>query len=497
MDPNDRSEMESQNLSESLEEQHEAVVETEEGGRLAYVAPSVSVAEPTEKKKRSVPLGVFASVLCVAIAFSVLLSYVFASSFMRRRYTDTILAQQNELAQYREIGELALISAMLEKYSYYADEMSEEEMIDAALRAYVAATGDTYAAYYTKEEYEALNSGSLSYAGIGASTFQDSITYNGAVYYGFSVDFFYRNSPAQNAGMRRNDFIYAIKVDGVFQSIKALGGYDQALAHIRGDAGTTVELAVLRRAGETLLLPMEFAVTRAQISDPDVFFDRKDDDPTTALVSIRRFDLGTPLLFKTIVDQLRADGVSHFVFDVRDNPGGDLLSIKAVLSYFLEEGDLVLQSIDRNGHVATSYVVEPMSFNDEYEPCSVRKEDIGIYRDLDMVVLCNGNTASAAEVFTATMRDYGMAKIVGEQTFGKGIMQMFFDLSSFSSYEGYLKLTTHAYVTKCGETYHEVGISPGEGLSVALSEVASGYSLYDLPEALDNQLQVAFSQLQK
>ena len=105
-----------------------------------------------------------------------------------------------------------------------------------------------------------------------------------------------------------------------------------------------------------------------------------------------------------------------------------------------------------------------------------------MYRDLDMVVLCNGNTASAAEVFTATMRDYGLATIVGETTFGKGIMQTVFDLSSFGDFTGYLKVTSHAYVTQCGVTYHDVGIKPDDGYYAELTD-----------EDADNQLQLAFS----
>jgi carboxyl-terminal processing protease len=109
-------------------------------------------------------------------------------------------------------------------------------------------------------------------------------------------------------------------------------------------------------------------------------------------------------------------------------------------------------------------------------------------------VLCNGNTASAAEVFTATLRDYGLAKIVGETTFGKGIMQSFLPLSSFGNYSGYVKMTTYAYVTKCGVTYHEIGIAPSEGCEVALSEEAKQYNFYVLPQEKDNQLQTAFAQ---
>ena len=113
-----------------------------------------------------------------------------------------------------------------------------------------------------------------------------------------------------------------------------------------------------------------------------------------------------------------------------------------------------------------------------------------------MAVLCNESTASAAEVFAATLRDYELADIVGVKTFGKGIMQTVINLSSYTNYKGYLKLTTSAYVTKCGVTYHEIGIQPSEGCEAALSEEAKQYHFYVLPQALDNQLQTAISQLQ-
>ena len=99
-------------------------------------------------------------------------------------------------------------------------------------------------------------------------------------------------------------------------------------------------------------------------------------------------------------------------------------------------------------------------------------------------------------MFTATLRDYGLASIVGETTFGKGIMQSFFPMSMFGDYSGYVKMTTYAYVTKCGVTYHEIGIKPDPNLDVPLSEEAKQYNFYVLPQAKDNQLQVAIAHFQ-
>ena len=152
----------------------------------------------------------------------------------------------------------------------------------------------------------------------------------------------------------------------------------------------------------------------------------------------------------------------------------------------MQENDKIIDAIDKNGNLKASYVVEPMSYSGEYAAYNVAKEEIGIYKDLDMVVLCNGNTASAAEVFTATLRDYGMATIVGERTFGKGIMQSEYNLAMFGDYSGYLKLTTYAYVTKCGVSYHDIGIAPNQGYEVVLENSDT-----------DNQLQKAFSVFEK
>ena len=111
-----------------------------------------------------------------------------------------------------------------------------------------------------------------------------------------------------------------------------------------------------------------------------------------------------------------------------------------------------------------------------------------------MVVLCNENTASAAEVFTASLRDHKNVPIVGVTTFGKGIMQGFISLSmqSYGLYDGWIKMTTYAYVTECGEPYHDVGIAPTK--KVELSDEAKSYSVYLIPQDKDNQLQVAIAQ---
>ena len=113
-----------------------------------------------------------------------------------------------------------------------------------------------------------------------------------------------------------------------------------------------------------------------------------------------------------------------------------------------------------------------------------------MYSDLQMVVLTNENTASAAELFTATLRDYELAKIVGGTTYGKGCMQTIIPLEEYGL-EGGLRVTTAMYFSASRHIYHEIGIEPD--YAVELPEEAYEYNFFVLPESLDTQLQTAIA----
>lgn len=429
------------------------------------------------------------------------------SSCAQDSYYQQVIVQQQQRIQELEAlnqqlqeqsgayGELALISAIFEQFGYYADSRPQEDMINDILRAYARATGDDYAEYYTKEEYQTLVEESQGdYEGIGVSVVQTTLTVEGYEHQVFRVISTFQGAAAEKAGVLIDDCIYAVKVDGEYQTVSALG-YSGALSAIRGVKGTTAEFLVLRKNDQGGYQTVEFSVVRDTYEAEVVTHRISEKDPTVGIVSVSSFDLVTPAQFKASVNELLSLGVEHFVFDLRNNPGGDLQSIKAILTYFLKEGDLILSAINKKGEVAASYCAEPIAWTDElYSACNVSKDEIGMYADLDMVVLCNGNTASAAEVFTATMRDYGLAKVVGETTFGKGIMQSILPLSNYGNYDGYFKFTSYAYVTQCGIPYQDIGVSPDEGLEVSLSEEAQQYNIYLLPEALDDQLLLAIAQ---
>lgn len=476
-------------------------------GQWRAEAKARRAAARENKPRRGCPIGLLISIVCVAVVITILFTYTLTLESQRKYYTPILRGQQAIIDRLEanagekiegDFGKLQLFADIFATYGYYAGEKSEEELMDAVLKAYAAATGDRYAEYFTQEEYRAMIAESNGdYEGIGVSVIQTVLTVNGVEYQVFQVIAIYENAPAQSSDLRIGDMIYAVRDGNEYKSIAAVGGYQKALTMIRGEAGTNAEFAAFRPAENGAWESVEFSIVRGPYESQSVRAYTKSGDPTVGVVHISSFDMTTPHQLKAAVKELKAGGAEHFVFDVRNNPGGDLESIKAVLSYFLQDGYLILSAIDRDGQTVKSYYAEATQLTGNYEPCSVAAEEVGMFADLDMVVLCNGNTASAAEVFAATLRDYGLSKTVGETTFGKGIMQLTVPLSNFDpAYSGYIKMTTYAYVTRCGITYHEIGIEPSEGCKVSLSEEASKYNFYVLPQELDDQLQMAFAQFQ-
>lgn len=464
--------------------------------------------EPPRKKKKAewrCSVGTLVVLLLIAVMATVLCTFTFTAKWVRAQDAAVISEQQQAIDSLRQalaedgaFSKLEVLAQILEQYSYYSNEFDQEAMLDEVLRAYAYATGDNYAAYYSVEEYEQILSDNQGTGvGIGVSVVQTTTTFEGYTYQTYQIINIFKNAPAENSDLRIGDIIYAITVDGEPQTVAQLGGYNQAINAIRGEIGTSVEVWVFRPEG-TGYTTHNISVVRNTFTKESVTHRVSESDPKVGIVHIAEFDLQTPVQFKASVKALQAAGVERFIFDVRNNPGGDLQSIRAVLSYLLHEGDLILSAVDNKGNVVDSVYAGAINFGGSYASCSVAKNEVGMFADLKMVVLCNNNSASAAEVFTASLRDHKNVTIIGETTYGKGIMQQTFDMSRLTSgvYDGYIKMTTYAYVTECGVTYHDIGIAPTEGYEVALSEEAKEYHFYLIPEALDNQLQKAIEAVQ-
>lgn len=428
---------------------------------------------PVGKKPRTVRLSIFVlSLVAVALVFSVLafslgaaLSGIFGGATLGTDGTEDYS------------GKIALVDQLFSEYALY--DTNGDLLLDSMLKAYAAATGDRYAAYYTAEEFREItaeNNGEL--VGIGI-TVVEGVDPAGIVVVGVMP-----SSPAEVAGVLPGDVIITVGAGETAVSV-AEKGYEAASVALRGEAGTVAEFTVLREGRE-----IPFSITRALVENISVTGRVSETDNTVGIVRITQFMISTPKHFVAAMDQLIASGCTRFVFDVRNNPGGDLNSIVAVLSYFLNEGDLIVSIVEKDGTTEKIYA-EPVTYGDAYADCNVSAEEIGKYRDFAKAVLINGNTASAAELFTAVLSDYSLATVVGTTTYGKGVLQHIFDLSNWG-YSGAVKLTTGYYNPPSGVNYDGKGISPHGG-ETPLDDAVKHKNLYLLTEAEDNQLRAAIA----
>lgn len=432
-----------------------------------YAPPPIKM----PKQPRTVRLSVFiATLVSVILITSILtLSLVTACSFFR---VNTLGSDGSESEDY--VGKISLVDQIFAEYSIY--DTNGQLLLDQMLKAYVAATGDRYAAYYTAEEFAAVLADNRAEAvGIGIMVIEQSDC--------LLVIFVQPDSPAEAAGVLAGDRITAIGTGDAEVTVLA-NGYDAALSALTGKAGTVAEFTV-QRGFDTL----PFAVTRAAIVTHSVTGWVSATDAKVGVVRIMQFDTATPVQFKQTMGRLIEAGCERFVFDVRNNPGGDLNSIVAVLSYFLNKGDLVVTTKQTDG-TETAFYAQAVVYSDSYAPCSVSESEIGMYRGYPMAVLTNKGTASAAELFTAVLGDYQLAEIVGETTYGKGVYQSIISLEPWG-YTGGLRLTVGHYDPPIRENYDGEGIDPT--VPAALPEALAGKHIYLLTEAEDTQLQAAIA----
>ena len=337
----------------------------------------------------------------------------------------------------------------------YIREYDKDQLWDDMYSAMFDSIGDPYSTYMTAEEYAAyVADRSGNYVGIGISVVYDKAT-GGAYIHRVTTD-----SPAAKAGLQPGDIVTAVgKLTLSFDT------YNQALNLVRGEEGTAVKLTVLRN-GESL----QMEVIRGKMKTENVFYEKLEGN--VAYVEILSFSEDiTVSQFEAALKQAAEEGCTSYVFDLRNNPGGSLDVICKCLDLLLPEGDIV-HIVSADGKTES------------------RKSDKEHFLDAPMAVLCNGNTASAAELFTADLRDYGLATIVGETTFGKGTMQSITPLTDGSA----LKITHRYYNPASNVSYDGVGIKPHEGCEVILTEEELD-NFYKMTHEEDRQLQKALDVL--
>lgn len=328
---------------------------------------------------------------------------------------------------------------------YYWEDASEDDMENGILKGMVASLGDKYSNYYTDKEYETIMSGIKgTYTGIGAVVAQKEekgdiiikeVNVNGA---------------AERAGIKAGDII--IGIDGENVTGQTL---DEVIRKVKGEDGSIVVMSLLRENEN-----VECTVAREEIKNVSVTNVMLENN--IGYIRIADFDDESPTQFDKAIKELDEQGQVSLIIDLRDNGGGSLPAVVKMMDRMLSKGLLVTIK-EKNKKDEVYEATDEEVFN---KPC---------------IVLINGNSASASEVFAGAMQDRGAAKLVGTKSFGKGIVQTIFSLKD--SCGGALKLTVAKYFLPSGRCIHEVGLDPDV--------------VVEKEEGTDNQLAKAIEELVK
>lgn len=402
----------------------------------------VSIEETVEKKSTKKWPIFLAAILGIALGAAITLGILFAVGTVNKKSEVTSST----------VGENAKLSSLIQLIKdYYYIDVDDETLQNGLYEGLFESLDDPYSEYYTEDEYDELMSTlSGNYAGIGALLQKNIET--GEV----NITKVYSDTPAEKAGLQAGDSI--VSADEYLAVDMDL---DEFVQHIRGEEGTSVAL-VISRDGEEMTITCE----RETIATPTV--ESKMLENNIGYIAVSQFTESTYDDFVEAYEDLESQGMTAVVFDMRNNGGGLVDSVVKMLDYLLPEGTVVY-TMDRN-----DYKVEYSS-------------DADNYKDIPMAVLVNGNTASAAEIFTGAIRDFEYGTIIGTQTYGKGIVQSTVDLGDGTA----VKITTSRYYTPSGECIHGTGITPDIVLEYEfLGGEDDSYSV-----EYDNQLQKALEVL--
>lgn len=367
-----------------------------------------------------------------------------------------------ETARYEvDVGQYGLIEryARLDEVrselqdNYYL-ELDEEKLVLGAVRGMLDSVNDPYTYYYTPEEMLELNRRSLGrYNGVGLLMSSDKAGY-------VRVLRVFHGSPAWEAGVKPGDRV--VEVNGEPVSGETKQKLDEAIERVRTAEGELVWLT-LQRGDDILSLSMKRSTVEIDRVEYQLL------EQNVGYILLYEFMGDDVEGFRRAMEAFKSQGVQKVILDLRSNPGGYLDDVVAIADTLMGEG-LIVYTEDRYGR-RTEYFSDSQKW------------------DVELAVLVNGMSASASEILAGALKDSGRAVVVGETTFGKGIVQT---VMNFREDGAGMQLTTASYYTPSGRSIHGVGVSPHievalEGGEEVISQTAS------LSE--DNQLRAAYDAL--
>ena len=321
--------------------------------------------------------------------------------------------------------------------SNYDGEIDKQKIIEGASKGLVEAAGDKYTEYMTSKEAEEFNKSLSGDVGTGVGI---ELAKDGDI---VKVVRVLPKNPAASAGILAGDVISKVNDEDVLKKSTS-----EISKKIRGDAGTTVKIGVVRGNEKK-----EFSVMRAKIENPSVELTKKDG---VATLSIYRFDSETGSLAKKYAEEIKNEGISKVILDLRGNGGGYVQAAKTVASLWLEKNALIVS--EKTG----SKTVE-----------EIRATGESPLKGIKTVILLDNSSASASEIVAGALKEHKAAQIVGEKSYGKGSVQTTIDMPNGAL----LKVTIAKWFTPSGKNISNNGISPDieiknpEGQSYLLNDI--------------------------
>lgn len=313
----------------------------------------------------------------------------------------------------------------------YNGEISEKEIIEGAKKGLVASLGDVYTTYMDAE---------------ASSDFYDDL--HGNVGSGVGIEMGERDgyvrvlrtlpdNPARKAGILAGDILY--KVDG--EEIYTLTT-DEIAKKVRGETGSEVTITVVREGEEK-----SFTMKRETINNVSAYVDYSG---STAIVTVTRFDTDTGTMVQGFANEFSKKGVKKVILDLRNNGGGYVSAAQDLLSLWIDNNKILVQKSKHFGNSITS-----------------TSSGKAILKDMKTIVLVNGSTASASEIVAGALQDYKKATILGETTYGKGVVQNLYDLSGGTV----LKVTTAEWYTPEDRSINKTGIKPDVEVEMTYEDI--------------------------